>query len=86
MCVFDSNEILGKIPSNFKENLRQNSSSFDLIINTELYKNHNLSTINKGDYIIAKVTGNTTKTLFCSPIAKTTISEFFELSNGKPYL
>lgn len=44
----------------------------------------NLEGIQKGDFILARVQDVTTKTLFAEPLAKSSISEFFALSRGRP--
>ena len=42
--------------------------------------------INKGDYVIAKVKETTNRTLICEPLAKSNIKDFFSMSNKNPYL
>ena len=79
--------IVEKIPQKIQESIRNkviNRVQLDEEI-SKIRDHTNVQQVTKGDYIVVRVDNFTNKTLFCTPIAKTNISDFSYISKKSPY-
>ena len=88
IAVFDSTaKVPEKIPYSIGEMIRNNSikkEEFDNRIK-DLKTNGEVSSIQKGDYVIVRCDDHSSRTLFCTPIAKATLSDFTYFANKRPF-
>ena len=86
-AVFNSSGVLETLPSGLGEKIRNktiNKAEFTNIIDSHKTQG-NLSEVKKGDYVIVRVDDVSNRTLFCTPVAKSSMSEFFYSTNKNPF-
>jgi len=87
-AVFNSSGILEKLPDGISDKIRNNTISgneFTEMINNHKTQASNISEVQKGDYVIVRVDDVSNRTLFCTPVAKSNMTEFFYSTKKNPF-
>ena len=86
-CIFNDQMVLNQVPQFLK---LPNSSQINTInpndSNESTQSEQSKSNITLKDYLIVKIHDVSYNSLFATPICKTTIREFNEISKGNPFL